>query len=140
MEDLRVNRWLVIPARDLYWTAARASGAGGQHVNKTSSKVDLRFNLAATDRLHPQTKARVAARLKNRITSDGWVQVVSQATRDQQRNLKDARHRLAELLRVALVPITTRKPTRKPKSADRRRLQAKRRNSERKAHRRPPSE
>lgn len=130
MDDLVVRPGLVIPARDLSWSAARASGPGGQNVNKVSSKVDLRFDLEGTDALAPEVRARVRARARGRLDADGRVVIVSQATRDQKRNLEDARERLAELIRAALVVPKPRKKTKPSRGAQERRLGEKKRRAE----------
>ncbi|MEL6545103.1 MAG: alternative ribosome rescue aminoacyl-tRNA hydrolase ArfB, partial [Myxococcota bacterium] len=132
MDDLRITDWLSIPARELSWSAARSSGAGGQNVNKVASKVDLRFDATESEVLSQAVKTRLLEACRNRLDAQGRIQVVSQLTRDQARNLEDARARLADLVRAALYPPRPRRPTRKPRSADRRRLQNKKRNSERK--------
>src|SRR6185503_11540383 len=98
MEDLVIDARVAIPAEDLVWTAARSSGKGGQNVNKVSTKVDLRFDLAGTRALDPGAKARLRRSAASRIDKDGWLVVTSQATRDQSRNLEDARAKLAELI------------------------------------------
>jgi ribosome-associated protein len=130
---LFVNDRVVIPATDLSWTAVRASGPGGQNVNKVASKVELRFTLAECSVLSPSVKARMFTACKSRLDAEGRVRIVSQLTRDQSQNLEDAREKLAELVRAALTvpkPRTATKPTRGSK---RRRLQGKHMQSEKKA-------
>ncbi len=127
---------VVIPASDLTWVAVRASGPGGQNVNKVSSKVELRFALATTGALDAGTKRRLATLARSRIDRDGTLLIVSQKTRDQQRNLEDARDKLAALVRTALTPPTPRRPTRPTFGSKRRRLDDKRRVGEKKAARR----
>lgn len=125
-EPLHVDGTLVIPAADLSYTAARSSGPGGQNVNKVSSKIELRFDLAGTLALQPSVKARLRALAGHRLDADGRVRVVSQKTRDQVRNREDARDKLAELIRSALVVPKTRTPTRPSRGAKRRRREDKR--------------
>jgi ribosome-associated protein len=127
---------VVLPAADLSWSAVRASGPGGQNVNKVSSKIVLRFDLARTRALDATTRARLRAIAGSRVDGDGVLTVTSQRTRDQQRNLEDAREKLAELVRRALVREVERKATRPSRGAKRRRLEDKRRLSEKKASRR----
>src|SRR5688572_17022632 len=112
MEPLRIDARVVIPEGDLSWTAVRSSGPGGQHVNKTSTKVELRFDLPGTSALAPGAKARLRALARGRLDPEGKLLVVSQKTREQGRNLEDARERLAELVRQALIVPKTRRPTR----------------------------
>jgi ribosome-associated protein len=120
MDDLRVTDRLVIPAEELSWSASRASGPGGQNVNKVSSKVDLRFDLPRNSRLSPEAKLRLAQ--SSRLDADGCVIVISQVTRDQSRNLEDAREKLALLIRAALVVPKKRRPTKKTRGSQERRL------------------
>jgi ribosome-associated protein len=134
-EPLVVGR-VVIPASDLAWAAVRASGPGGQNVNKVSSKIELRFALATTTALDAGTKRRLATAARSRIDRDGQLLIVSQKTRDQQRNLEDARDKLAELVRAALTPPPPRRPTRPTFGSKKRRLEDKRRTGEKKAARR----
>jgi ribosome-associated protein len=130
MDDLYVAPGVVVPARDLAWSAARASGPGGQNVNKVSSKVDLRFDLEGTSALAPDVKARLRARAHGRLDAWGCVVIVSQSTRDQRRNLDDARERLAELIRAALVVPKKRKATKPSRGAKERRIGEKKRRGE----------
>ncbi|AKF05112.1 alternative ribosome rescue aminoacyl-tRNA hydrolase ArfB [Sandaracinus amylolyticus] len=131
MDDLVVAPGVVIPARELAWSAARASGPGGQNVNKVSSKVDLRFDLEGSIALPPEVKARVRAKAgASRLDADGRVLIVSQLTRDQKRNLEDAREKLAALVRGAMVVPKKRKKTTPSRGAKERRLGEKKRRAE----------
>ncbi|HJK97497.1 MAG TPA: alternative ribosome rescue aminoacyl-tRNA hydrolase ArfB [Polyangiaceae bacterium LLY-WYZ-14_1] len=136
-DDLPVSGRVTIPAKDLSHTAVRAAGPGGQNVNKVASKIDLRFDLEGTDALPPDAKARLRALAVNRTDAEGRVLVTSQKTRDQTRNLADARAKLAELVRRALVRPKRRRPTKPSRGAVRRRLEGKRRQAEKKHARRP---
>ena len=140
-DGLRIDEVIVIPESELSWSAARASGPGGQNVNKVSSKVELRFDLAGTSVLGPAVKARLRARAGKKLDREGRLVLVSQATRDQLRNLEDARDKLAALVRQALEEPKARKATRPSKAAKRRRLDDKRRQGDKKRERgRPPHE
>jgi ribosome-associated protein len=111
---------LVIPEAELRWTAVRASGPGGQNVNKVSSKVDLRFDFEHSAALAPELKERLRASAGSRLDGDGRIQIISQLTRNQSDNLEDARQKLAELLlAVTVVPKRRRKtkPSRAKKAA-----------------------
>ena len=136
MGALRINATLSVPAADLTWRAVRASGAGGQNVNKVSSKVELRFDLPGTTALDEGVKARLRVIARGRLDADGRIVVVSQATRDQPKNLADARAKLAELVVRALVPPRPRKATRPTAGSRERRLSQKQHRARRKADRR----
>ena len=109
-DDLQVTTSVIIPASELEWTAVRSSGPGGQNVNKLNTKIDLRFDLPATQALHAPAKARLRRLAAGRLDAEGRVVIISQATRNQQRNLEDARQRLAALIRIALRPPRPRRP------------------------------
>jgi ribosome-associated protein len=100
MADLRVNHRLTIPAAELVERFARSGGPGGQHVNKTASKVELRWNPLTSRAVSEADRRLIVARMK--LTSGGDLIVVSERTRDQARNRQDAREKLAAQLRTAL--------------------------------------
>lgn len=115
------------------WDAVRSSGPGGQHVNRTSSKVLLRFDPQRVPWMDSETKARLRVLAgKRRVDGDGCVLLQSQATRDQTRNLDDARKRLAEMVRAALVRPKRRIATKPSRGSRERRLQGKREQSQKK--------
>lgn len=134
-QPLHINDNLTIPAAELSWAASRSSGSGGQNVNKVASKVALRFDLPGTAVLDEAAKARLRGLSGVRLDAAGWVLVISQLTRDQVRNLEDARQKLSELVLAALRPPRARRPTKPGRSARERRMQDKRRNAERKRQR-----
>jgi len=139
--DLPITPDLRIPSTDLAWTAVRSSGPGGQNVNKVSTKVELRFDLPGCAALAEPVKARLRVIAGGRIDADGRVVVTSQLTRTLTQNLEDARDKLAELIRRALVPPRPRRPTRPTRASRIERLSDKRRLGERKRDRaRPPAE
>ncbi len=135
MADLVVSPAVVIPDAELAWTAARSSGPGGQNVNKVASKVELRFDFAASGALSAPVKARLRALAASRLDAEGRILVTSQLTRDQSRNLEDARQKLAELIRAALVVPKRRRKTQPSRAAKQRRLNEKKRQSEKKQSR-----
>jgi len=135
MEDLVINARCTIPTRDLTWRAVKASGPGGQNVNKVATKVELRFDLDGTDALGVMAKRRFRKTFSTRLDAEGFVVVTSQATRVQSRNLEDALSKLADMVRQALVVPKRRKKTKPSKGAQRRRLEAKRRQGEKKRNR-----
>jgi ribosome-associated protein len=140
MDDLSVSPTVTIPARELRWSASRSGGPGGQNVNKVSSKVDLRFDLEASEALTDAQKSRLRAAARNRLDEDGAIQIVVQDPRDQQKNLELARARLAELIRKSMVVPKARKKTRPSLGAKRRRLNDKKRVGDKKRDRRPIDE
>jgi ribosome-associated protein len=116
-----------IPDDELTFTASRSGGPGGQHVNKTSSRVTLRFDVAHSPSLPEDVRARLLAALGTRLDAGGTVRVVCQASRSQFANRKEAEARLAAMLANALIPEVPRVATRVPKGEKRRRVESKKR-------------
>jgi ribosome-associated protein len=124
--DLVVAPDVVIPAAELRWQFSRAGGAGGQHVNTASSRVQLSWDLAASGALDPAQRARARRRLGARL-SDGVLTVAASERRSQLRNRDLARARLAEVVAAAIAPPPPRRRATAPTGAsERRRLEAKR--------------
>jgi len=124
---LRLTPDAAITTDELRFTASTASGPGGQHVNKVSTRVTLLFDLDGSPSLSDIQKARLHAALSGRIGKDGVLRVVAQSTRSQLTNKKLAVERFVALLREALTPRPPRRKTRATLASKRRRLEAKRR-------------
>ena len=135
MEPLRINSRLIIPARELHVSFARAGGPGGQKVNRTASQVQLRFSIAESDSLGERRQNLLLRSLKSRLTSSGELLIKAKSHREQLRNLDEARERLAALMREALQPQKTRRATKPTKGSKQRRLEGKRRQGRRKQER-----
>lgn len=118
-----------IPDSELSFRFSRASGPGGQSVNTTDSKVELLWSYAASRVLDGAQRQRVASRLAGRIAGD-YVSVVSQKYKSQHRNREAAKVRLEELVADAVTVRPRRRPTRRTKAANERRLAEKRRRAE----------
>ena len=139
MEDLYIRENLTIPARDLTWESVRSSGPGGQNVNKLATKVLLTFHLPQCRVLYETVKNRVRLLAGRRVNREGLLRMMSQRHRSREQNLEECRKRLAAIIRKALVPPTIRKKSRTPLWAKKKRLENKRKKSQKKALRRPPS-
>ena len=128
-EVVRVTPEVTVPMAELEFRASRASGPGGQGVNTTDSRVELRFDLAGSPSLPPEAKERALRRLGPRLDSGGVLRVVAQAQRSQLANRRAAMERFAELLAAALYTPRPRRPTRPTRAAAARRVETKRRRS-----------
>jgi len=136
--DLPVRRGLVIPGAELAESASRSGGPGGQHVNKTSTRVTLRWKLRDSDVLGPQQRRRLEATLASRITRAGELVVHASRHRSRSRNRELARERLAELVRQGLATRRSRMASRPTRASQRRRVGTKRHRARVKQERRPP--
>jgi len=132
-EPIVVTPGVVVPAAALTLHTSRSSGPGGQNVNKVASKVELRVDLDRVEGLSEDARKRLGVLADGRLDAEGRLLVVSQRTRDQHRNLEDAREKVRTLLRRALIRPRTRRPTRATAASKVRRLAEKKRRS---AHKR----
>ncbi len=135
-DPILVAPGVVVPADAQAVRAVRAGGPGGQNVNKVSSKIELRVVLSLITGMDEPARARLRALAGGRLDGEGNLLVVSQLTRDQGRNLEDAREKVRALVASALVRPITRRKTRPTRSSVERRISAKKHRSESKRNRR----
>jgi ribosome-associated protein len=122
---LEVTPGVVIPDSDLSFAFVRASGPGGQNVNKVSSAVQLRFEFARSAALSEAVKARLVVLAGRRVTDDGAILINARNQRSQEHNRREALERLAELIRRALIAPKARKATKPTRASRERRLEQK---------------
>ena len=135
IEGIEVNGELVIPRSELEFRTSRSSGAGGQHVNKTSSRVEISWNIASSKALSDEQRERLITKLASRVSEEGAIRVVASDTRSQLRNRETAERRLGETIARALVVPKKRRPTRRPRAANEARLTEKKKHSDKKRER-----
>ena len=123
---------------ELNFKAVRSSGAGGQHVNKTSTKVELTYNINDSAVFDEDQKARLVSNLKSRLTKDNVLLLQCDESRSQHKNKALVIERFLELIKQALKVPKKRKTTKIPKSAQLKRLADKKQIAEKKANRKPP--
>jgi len=139
MAGVRITRTLSIPEAEIALSFARAGGPGGQHVNTSSTKVELRFDVAASPSLTDEQRARLLERLASRLTNDGVLVLHASEHRSQTRNREAVVQRFADLLRDALRTRALRRATRPSRGAKEQRLENKKRRAETKRLRQPPT-
>lgn len=134
---LTIDGGPAIPLAELSYRASRSGGPGGQHVNTSSTRVELTWDVAHSSALDDEQRARLLDKLANRIDADGVLHLASQTTRSQHRNREIVTARLAELVARALRRPKRRKRTRPPARAKEARLREKKERSEKKRLRGP---
>jgi ribosome-associated protein len=136
---LEITADLRLPLSELDYRASRSGGPGGQHVNTSSTRIEVWWDVAQSPTLTPEQRAQLLARLGPRLDSNGRLRLVSSAARSQLRNREDVRERLQSVVAAALAVRKKRKPTKPSRAAKAARLDAKRRRATIKQHRRAPT-
>lgn len=138
MDDIRLRRGVTVPGSELELRAARSGGPGGQSVNTTASKVELRWSVAESQALSEAQRERLLQRLSSRLTTDGVLILQGSEHKSQHRNREAVTARFRAVVGEALEPPKARRRTRPSRSAKQRRLEAKRHRGEIKRLRKPP--
>ena len=138
-DGLVLSGTTIIPRSEISYRASRAGGAGGQHVNTSSTRIELLWNVWTTTALDEEGRTRIMDKLSTRVDSKGWIRVVSSARRSQSQNREAAEARLIELLKGALVVQKRRKATKPSRGATEARLTEKKQRGDTKRQRRPDS-
>lgn len=135
-ELLEISPDLSIPRRELEFRATRAGGPGGQHVNKSSTRIELTWNVETSAAISDEQRTRLRDKLGGRMDADGFIRIVASDSRSQTRNRESAERRLADTIRRALVVPKTRRKTRPTRAAVEERLRTKKKLSHKKRERR----
>jgi ribosome-associated protein len=133
---LEISPALRLPVGELDYRASRSGGPGGQHVNTSSSRVEIWWDVAGSPTLTEEQRARLLTGLASRLDSGGRLRLVSSGSRSQLRNREEVTERLRDIVAAALVVPKARKRTKPSRAAKAARLEAKRRRSKTKQERR----
>lgn len=126
---------LVIPRAELTFRATRSGGPGGQHVNTSSTRVELTWNVAASSSINEEQRGLITAKLAKRIAADGVLRLTSSGSRSQHQNKEEVIERFARMIEQSLRKPKPRKKTRPSKAAKQARMKEKKRRSETKRNR-----
>jgi ribosome-associated protein len=130
IDEIRINRNLTIPADEVRFRFSRSGGPGGQHVNKTSTKAELLFNVMESPSLSERQRQRILKRLAARITEDGILRVEVRETRSQSQNRAIALERFRRMIAEALRPQRRRIPTKPTRQSKEKRIEKKKQRGE----------
>ncbi len=133
---LRINARLALPRTELRYQASRSGGPGGQHVNTSSTRIELWWDIAASPSLSPEDRERLLARLDTRLDGSGRLRLVSAAHRSQLQNREAVTERLRVVVAAALKIPKLRRATKPTRASKERRLEAKKRRGATKRDRR----
>ena len=136
--SIPIRSGVAVPRHELTYRATRSGGPGGQHVNTSSTRVELTWSVAMSRALSPEMRARALERLATRLDGRGVLRLVSDRTRSQLQNKVDVTERFVAVLRAALTLPKARRATKVSKGIKAKRLDAKKRHSAKKADRRRP--
>jgi len=134
-EPIPIAAGVQVPAEAISVKAVRSGGPGGQNVNKVSSKIELRIQLEAIQGLTPEALVRLRHAVRNRLDGEGRWMIISEKTRDQSKNLEEARSKRVQGIAAAMGPSTPRTPNRPTRGSKLRRLDDKRQAGEKKRQR-----
>lgn len=136
MDDfIRINETLSLPPAELEYRATRSGGPGGQHVNTSSTRIELTWNVLASPSLSDDQRARILDKLKNRIDESGVLRLTASDSRSQYQNREAVTERFARLIADALKVRKARKKTKVPRAAKEARLRSKKHRSQTKRNR-----
>ncbi len=137
---IKINRYITLDESELHYDFVRASGPGGQHVNKAATAVQLRFDVAHSPSLPTEVRERLIKLAGNRVTQEGVLIIEAREHRSQARNRRDALKRLVKLVRRAAKKPKKRRKTKPTRASKERRLRDKRHRGQIKKFRKPPRE
>ncbi len=135
MDSVEITAGVTIPMREVRFRFARSGGPGGQNVNKVESRVELLFDVSASSAFTVTQRQRLLSALRNKLDDDGVLQIVVQESRSQWQNREIALSRLAETIRIALIPRKKRVATKPSRGSKEERFRAKRKRGEVKRNR-----